>query len=130
MTCVFRVSGQKLDVKAIINRTVLTPYRVEENLSETNYINCIYYDVFSDPVGLFEEAIPQITSFLHTNAGDLAIIAAERHVEKRTIDVMYDISDEDYFVKNILVGPKLMQELVRYNISLNVSLYRIPADWM
>ncbi|HTJ03687.1 MAG TPA: hypothetical protein VL492_12925 [Methylovirgula sp.] len=110
-------------MKAIINRTVLTPYRVEENKPKAKYPNSIHYDVFSNEVTRFDEAIPLIISFLHTNAADLSIMAAEKHVEDRTIDLMFTIDSEEFFLRTINVELVLMRELIKYNISLEVSLY-------
>jgi hypothetical protein len=121
MQCILRIYGEKLDIDDLTRSIKLVPYR--KDAGDDPKINCLYYDMFSAIDGNFNEQVLRIEEFITSHHRDLQVIMRRKDVEGAQIDLLLPVYDEVYLM-NLEINTKFMRILVKYNLSLTLSMVK------
>lgn len=130
MSCILRVYGETLDIKALLALLEIVPYQWWEkgdlisiggSSTETFNYSGAKFEVSEADMDLFELQIDEAISFLQENQGDILKISSFAGVE----DVILDFAIGDTFTHTDNLSPKFLS--VVGNLGIGVALSHYPT---
>jgi hypothetical protein len=121
MLCILRVKVRKSELSDIRKAAAMRPYRIDENVSGTPQLAYLHYDIMDQGIS-FSEGLRRVSSFLVRNDNDIALLSSSKDSELE-LDIGINLFQDDYS-RNLGIDVEFMEVLVKYRISLTLSLYQ------
>jgi hypothetical protein len=133
MSCILRISGEALDIEALLLHRSLVPYRTWHKGEERAFKGKAHSDsgvsfVASDAdFDEFERQLTDATKFLETHASEIASMAATLGVQFATLDFGVSLY-EDSVAQFCSFPPKFVRLAASAGLGLEVSMYACSDD--
>jgi hypothetical protein len=133
MSCILRISGEALDIEALLLHRSLVPNRIWREGHERAFKGKVHSDsgvsfVASDAdFDEFERQLTDATEFLETRASEIAAMAATPGVKHATLDFGVSLY-EDSVAQYCSFPPKFVRMAANAGLGLEVSMYACGDD--
>jgi len=121
MICILRVNTQKSELLKLRKAVIIRPYRVDKDIRGLPEAAYLHYGVVKEDL-YFSNGLQNIIFFLEKNANDIAFLS-DLVGSELSIDIGIDIFQNEYS-KNLDFNFEFMKILVKYKISVTLSLYQ------
>lgn len=133
MSCILRISGESLDVEAMLSQKSLAPDQTWVRGKGRSAGGSVHSDSGANFVASnanldeFELQLAQATAYLELHAAEVATMAATPGVDFAVLDFGVAPS-EDSFVEYCYFPPKFVRLLASVGVGLEVSQYACSRD--